>query len=350
VGSQLPLLEAPAGPWTLLDERARGTRFYRIPARGVLNTPEATGMPFWSVNPYIGCEFGCSYCYARDTHRYTLQRAADSGLAPPTLPLLPAAESFERNILVKDRADQLLSRALVSRNLAGQSLVIGSATDPYQPAERRFGITRSLLRCMLPFSGLGIEIITKSPLVLRDTALLGQLAVRNAVRVYVSIATVHRTLARRLEARTAIPSARLRALARLRQAGLDAGVLIAPIIPGITDSAHDLALLLQAARAAGASFAGGSPLRLGPAARRTFLPHLQREFPDLASRYRRAYARHDHAPEAYREALRRRLARLKAQHGFTSGEHRFLAHESGTAAGAQMELLQGVANRESCDL
>jgi DNA repair photolyase len=339
VHSQLPLLEAPAGQWSLLDERARGTRFYRIPARGVLNPPAATGMPFWSVNPYIGCEFGCTYCYARDTHRYTLERAAESGLAPHTLPLLPAAESFERNILVKDRADQLLSRALASRNLTGQSLVIGSATDPYQPAERRFGITRSLLRCMLPYAGLSIEIITKSPLVLRDRTLLSQLAARNAVRVYVSIATVHRALARRLEARTAIPSARLRALARLRQAGLDAGVLIAPIIPGITDSARDLALLLQAARAAGACFAGGSSLRLGPAARRTFLPHLEREFPELASRYRRAYARHDHAPDAYREALRQRLARLKARYGFNSEAHRFLEEPAGRSGKGQMELL-----------
>jgi DNA repair photolyase len=340
VGSQLPLLEAAAEPWPLLDERARGTRFYRIPARGVLNSPAATGMPFWSVNPYIGCEFGCSYCYARDTHRYTLERAVGAGLAPATLPLLPATQSFERNILVKERADRLLSRALASRDLAGQSLVIGSATDPYQPAERRFGVTRSLLQCMLPYAGLSIEIITKSPLVLRDTALLGRLAARNAVRIYISIATVHRALARRLEARTAIPSTRLRALGRLRQAGLDAGVLIAPIIPGITDSAHDLSLLLQAAQAAGACFAGGSSLRLGPAARRTFMPHLEREFPELASRYRRAYARHDYAPDAYREALRQRLARLKARYGFSSEARRFLEEtEPGIRCEGQMELL-----------
>jgi DNA repair photolyase len=340
VGVQLPLLEAATEPWALLDERARGTRFYRVPARGVLNAPAATGMPFWSVNPYIGCEFGCSYCYARDTHRYTLERATSAGLAPATLPLLPAAQSFERNILVKEQADQLLSRALASRDLAGQSLVIGSATDPYQPAERRFGVTRSLLQCMLPYTGLSIEIITKSPLVLRDTALLTRLAVRNAVRIYVSIATVHRALARRLEARTAIPATRLRALARLRQAGLDAGVLIAPIIPGITDSTRDLALLLEAARSADACFAGGSSLRLGPAARRTFMPHVEREFPELASRYRRAYARHDYAPDAYREALRQRLARLKARYGFTSESHRFMEETAaGTSGRAQMELL-----------
>ncbi len=340
MGSQLPLLETGTEPWTLLDERARGTRFYRISARGVLNSPIATGMPFWSVNPYIGCEFGCSYCYARDTHRYTLERAADAGLAPATLPDLPAAQSFERNILVKERADRLLSRALASRDLAGQSLVIGSATDPYQPAERRFGITRSLLTCMLPYAGLSIEIITKSPLVLRDTALLSRLSAGNAVRVYISVATVDRALARRLEARTAVPAARLRALSRLRQAGLDAGVLIAPIIPGITDSARDLARLLQAAKAAGACFAGGSSLRLGPAARRTFMPHVEREFPELASRYRRAYARHDHAPEAYREALRQRLARLKERYGFKSGAHRFLEQtDAGTSGEAQMELL-----------
>lgn len=285
-------------------------------------------MPFWSVNPYIGCEFGCSYCYARDTHRYTLERAIAAGVAPASLQQLPAAESFERNILIKDNAAELLTRALAGAAVGSGCLVIGSATDPYQPAERRFGITRSLLECLTQHRGLGIEIITKSPLVTRDTNILLELSRIHDLRVLVSLATVHARLARRLEARTAVPSARLRALAALRQAGITAGILIAPIIPGVTDSRADLARLFQAARDAGACFVGGSPLRLGPAARRSFLPHIAREFPELAARYRAAYGRSNHAPDAYRTALKHRLDRLKQQYGFAHSSER---HQPGSA-------------------
>src|SRR5678815_1255861 len=320
---QLPLLELEPEPWELLDERLRGTRFYQVPARGVLNSPASTHMPFWSVNPYVGCEFGCSYCYARDTHRYALERAAAAGAVPATLPLLPAAESFERNILVKHNAAALLAHALANRTLGQSSVVIGSATDPYQPAERQFRITRSLLESLLPHRGLHVEIITKSTLVTRDAELLRTLGESNDIRVHISLATVHQRLARRLEARTPVPAARLKALATLRQAGVIAGVLIAPILPGITDSLEDLALLFHAARDAGAAYIAGSSLRLGPAARRSFLPQLVREFPDLVSRYRAAYAHHDHAPEAYRLALRRRIETLKAEFGFEKSADRF---------------------------
>ncbi len=320
---QLPLLELEPEPWELLDERLRGTRFYQVPARGVLNSPASTHMPFWSVNPYVGCEFGCSYCYARDTHRYAMERAATAGALPAMLPQLPAAESFERNILVKQNAAALLARALSSTALGESSVVIGSATDPYQPAERRFLITRSLLESLLPHSGLHVEIITKSTLVTRDADLLRELGESNDIRVHISLATVHHRLARRLEARTPVPGARLKALATLRHAGIVAGVLIAPIIPGITDSYRDLARLFHAAREADAAFIAGAALRLGPAARRSFFPQLAREFPELIERYRRAYARHDHAPEAYRLALRERLDALKARFGFQPSAERF---------------------------
>jgi DNA repair photolyase len=273
-------------------------------------------MAFWSVNPYIGCEFGCSYCYARDTHRYAVERATRSGARPRSLPLLPAAESFERHILVKRNAAALLERELRTHALDGASLVIGSATDPYQPAERVHGITRALLEVLAAHVGLAVEIITKSPLIVRDVALLERLSERNTLRVHLSIASVHRRIVRRLEARSPAPAARIRALAALRAAGIDAGVLIAPIIPGITDSWHDLALLFEAARRAGATHVVGSALRLGPAARRNFLPQLAREFPALVQRYAHAYAGQEQAPHVYQRALAERLDHLCTRFGF----------------------------------
>jgi DNA repair photolyase len=334
---QLPLLDEHAAHWSLLDERLRGTRFFEIAARGVLNSPASTGMPFWSVNPYVGCEFGCTYCYARDTHRYAVERAASSDALPDSLAPLAPAESFERNILVKSNAPALLARALATRALGDAGLLIGSATDPYQPAERRFRLTRSLLEVLLGFRGVRLEIITKSPLITRDLPLLVRLATLHRLRIFISIATVHADLARRLEARTPVPAARLRALTRLRKTGITAGVLIAPVIPGITDSTADLTLLLAAARRADACFAGAGPLRLGPAARQHFLPHVEREFPRLAERYRRAYARHVEAPAAYRSALKERLQSLKEQFGFRSTE--MLEDGSATEVPVQMTML-----------
>ncbi len=196
-GPQLPLLgERPTlARWESLDERARGTTFVSLPVRTMLNSPAATGMGFWSVNPYIGCEFGCTYCYARDTHRYTVERAHHEGR------LDDAAfrdfrgeegwEAFENRILVKRDAAAVLARTLDPRRLRGSTLVIGTATDPYQPAERRFGLTRSLLEMLQGYRGLSIGIITKSPLVTRDLDLLARLSERHHLSVHVSIAKRH---------------------------------------------------------------------------------------------------------------------------------------------------------------
>jgi DNA repair photolyase len=319
---QLPLFDdaAPVVRWDTLDERARGTRFVGLPIRSILNSPAATHMGFWSVNPYIGCEFGCTYCYARDTHRFTVERAHhDGALDDAAFREFTGAEgweAFEQRILVKRDAAAVLARTLDPRRLAGNPLVIGTATDPYQPAERRFRITRSILETLRGFRGLSIGIITKSPLVTRDIDLLADLSRRHQVSLHLSIATADARLARRLEPRSPVPSARLRALGRVTAAGIRAGVLIAPIIPGITDDVAGLSTLLASARAMGAQYAVGSPLRLGPAARRRFLPWLEREFPALAGRYRRHYAGADHVTPAYQRALSSRLDRLERLHGF----------------------------------
>jgi DNA repair photolyase len=316
---QLDLLPSPGVSerrWAVLDERRRGTRFLALSVRSVLNSSAATGMGFWSINPYIGCEFGCTYCYARDTHRYAMER---SGAAVEPL---AAWEAFERRILVKTGVAEVLVRTLDPARLGRHSLVIGTATDPYQPAERRFRLTRRILEVLLRHRGLAIGLITKSPLVTRDLDLLHRLAERHEVSVNISLATLDRRLARRLELRSPVPAVRIRALARLTAAGVHAGLLVAPILPGITDGRAGLDRLMGAAKEAGARYVVGSALRLGPAARRRFLPVLSREFPDLAGRYARHYARSEGVSPAYQRALAARLNELQRRHGFPVDEGR----------------------------
>jgi DNA repair photolyase len=300
----------------VLDERSRGTKFIGLPVQSVLNTPASTHMGFWSINPYVGCEFGCTYCYARDTHKWTVERAAGTYRHSA----LPPEEAFEREILVKSEVAEVLARTLNPARLAGHPLVIGTATDPYQPAERRFRLTRRILEVLHAYHGLSIEIITKSPLVTRDIDLLQALSKHNEVSINVSLATADPRLARRLELRSPVPAARLRALRRLTDGGIHAGLIVAPIIPGITDDWAGLARLMEAAREAGARYVIGSALRLGPAARHRFLPFLEKEFPALYERYRRHYSRSDIASPRYQEALTRRLNALRQAFGFSGDE------------------------------
>ncbi len=327
---------------TVLDQRERGTRFLSLEARSVLNSPASTGMGFWSVNPYVGCEFGCTYCYARDTHKYAVERAGggEANSLPPWL-------AFEKRILVKAGIAERLARTLDPSKLGHDSLVIGTATDPYQPAERRYRLTRGILEVLTGYRGLRVGIISKSPLVTRDIDVLQRLSERNEVTVNVSLATLDTRLARRLELRSPIPPARIRALARLSAAGIHAGLLIAPIVPGITDDREGLSRLMVAAKEAGARYVIGSALRLGPAARHRFLPHLAGEFPDLAERYRLHYADREGVSREYQAALTRRLDRLQREHGFPLEEERVRrtqlegrrAERSGTAEAAEQTAL-----------
>jgi DNA repair photolyase len=314
-------------PLPVLDQRNRGTKFIQLSVRSVLNTPASTHMGFWSINPYVGCEFGCTYCYARDTHRWVVERAvgryggkAVESEATKSGEALPPWEAFEKEILVKSEVAEVLARTLQPARLAGQSLVIGTATDPYQPAERQFRLTRRILEVLCSYHGLSIEIITKSPLVARDLDVLQMLSERNEVNVNISLATADPRLARRLELRSPIPAARLRALRRLTTGGIYAGLIVAPIIPGITDDWAGLARLMEAAKEAGARYVIGSALRLGPAARNRFLPVLEREFPELYERYLRHYAGKDHVSQSYEDALTRRLNLLRQAYGFAGDE------------------------------
>ena len=304
-------------PWPILDQRERGTRFLGLPIRSVLNSPASTGMNFWSLNPYVGCEFGCSYCYARDTHRWVVERGARGEGEPSPLDTHSSPlDAFERDIFVKQDLTRVLRQTLDPVRLGEHPIVIGTATDPYQPAERRFRLTRRVLETLADYRGLRLGIITKSPLIARDRDLLTELAARHDLSVNLSLISLDAELVRRLEPRTPVPRARLRALAALTAAGIHAGVLIAPILPGLTDSRRDLSALMRAAKEAGARYVAGLALRLGPTAKARFLPVLAREFPALAARYQRHYAQRVNAARAYTEALAQRIRALKRRHGF----------------------------------
>ena len=309
----------------LLDRRRRGAFFVEQGARTILNPPESTGMHFWSVNPYVGCEFGCTYCYARFAHKYVVERAANAGdIEASEFGELRGARSwkaFERWIFVKHRSAVLaaLDRDLPrvrDRNVAArQTLAVGTATDPYQPAERQYAVTRVLLDRLSRERGFHIGIVTKSPLICRDVDVLRALQRRHALSIHISLMTVNEEVIRDFEARSPMPHARLRALAKLIDADLNAGVIVAPVLPGITDTAASLRSLLLAARGAGARFAHASPLRLYPAVRAPFLPALKQRAPDLEPRYRRAYGARPNAPQAYRTALEQRFRRLAEEIG-----------------------------------
>src|SRR6266702_3682087 len=326
----LPVIDVPSfrpsAALPVLDERLRGTKFVSLASKSILNSPQATGMDFWSINPYVGCEFGCTYCYARYAHRYVVERAHDQRrLSDDEFREFRGPggwEAFERRIFVKESVlsalDADLRRYFRSAHPANHQpapLVIGTATDPYQPAERRFRVTRAILERLAACEGLSVGIITKSPLVTRDCDVLRRLAARSDLEVYVSLIALDPKLIRTFEVRSPLPAVRLRALARLTAAGVNAGLIVAPVLPGVTDDLPHLEALFRAARGAGARFVHAGPLRLYAGIRDRFLPVIETHFPELATRYARAYARHASAPREYAEALRRRVQRLQVKFG-----------------------------------
>ena len=299
-------------------------RYYSSTAKNVLNGPEVTGMGFWSINPYVGCAFGCAYCYARYAHRYVMERAADSDRMENALhdryEEMPPWLAFERNIFVKTNAPDVLARTLrhgSDKHLAllkGETIVIGTATDPYQPAERKFRITRRILEVLAEHPGLKVSIISKSPLITRDIDVLSRINRISELHIHLSLITLRRDLARRLEPRSPTPESRVRALARLREAGIDAGINCMPVLPGITDNPSDLEALVKKVSEAGATYVGACALRLRSSARDRYLPFIEHEFPHLADRYRNTYARSHSASENYREGLARFFDRICAKY------------------------------------
>jgi DNA repair photolyase len=309
----------------ILDSRLRGTKFVSLQPKSVLNSPQQTGVDFWSLNPYIGCEFGCTYCYARYAHRYAVERAHDAGkLDDAEFRDFRGAhgwEAFEQRIFVKEQVLGALEADLrrYFRSIQdgpAEPIVIGTATDPYQPAERRFRLTRQILERVARCEGLNLGIITKSPLVARDVDLLRRIQERSDLEVYVSLISVDAALVRKVEVRSPMPATRLRALKRLSEAGVHVGLIVAPVLPGISDDLPHLEALFGAARDAGAKFVHAGPLRLYAGIRDRFLPVLDGQFPHLSARYRRAYRKRSHAPPEYARALAARIQRLQSRFGF----------------------------------
>ena len=300
-------------------ERTKGTRFIELNVKSLANSPKSTGMEFWSINPYVGCEFGCAYCYAHYTHRYVVERTVDSDSQRST--------AFGRHIFVKQRRAVLsaLEHDLVRINRSSSPdkpamLTIGTATDPYQPAERHFGITRSILERLLTAETLRLGITTKSPLVCRDIDLLRELGRKHQVTVFFSLICNSSRLIKLFEQRTPSPLSRLQALRQLREAGISAGINAAPVLPGITDSMFEIDALAAAAKEAGANFVCPSVLRIYPSVRDTFLPVVERHFPNLVLRYRAAYREGRNAPANYLTAIKRRFERVARKHRVNSAD------------------------------
>ncbi|VTS08880.1 PA0069 family radical SAM protein [Tuwongella immobilis] len=245
------------------DDPAPSTRFYHDASRSILSANDSPDIPFtFSVNPYRGCEHGCIYCYARPTHEYL---SFSAGL------------DFETRILVKDDAPELLRRELDSPKWEPQPISFSGVTDCYQPVERRLQLTRRCLEVFRDFRN-PVGIVTKNHLVTRDVDVLRPLAEVQAAVVLISITTLDLELARVMEPRASIPTARLRAIEQLTAAGIPTGVMVAPVIPGLTD--HEMPNILKAARDAGAVAAAYVMLRLPSVVAQLFEQWLEQHFPE----------------------------------------------------------------------
>jgi DNA repair photolyase len=253
----------------------------------------------WAINPYRGCEFACKYCYARYTHEFMELR---DGI------------EFEQKIFVKQHAAELLRQEL-KKVKPGEEIAIGTATDPYQPAERRFEVTRAILEELSHHCGLEIGIVTKSNLITRDVEILRRVAEYNQLFVNLTVTTVNTELARKLEPRAPRPDLRLETVRQLNLAGVDAGVICAPVLPEITDAPRDLEAVVKAASEAGAKYIFANPLFLKPCSAAVFLPFLEETFPALVGDYQKRYANRAFLPKAYAQRLSQLMARLRQKYG-----------------------------------
>jgi len=282
--------------------------YFTLTAKSLLNRcVSRRAMPFtWTINPYRGCEFGCRYCYARYTHEFMEMR---DGL------------EFEQKIYVKQHAAGLLRHDL-RRVKADEAIALGTATDPYQPAERRYEVTRGILEEFARHRGFELGIVTKSNLISRDLELLQQVARSNKLSVHITVTTLDTDLARILEPRAPRPDLRIDAVRALSQAGLRVGVSCSPVVPGITDSPKDLESVIRAAADAGADYVFANPLFLKPCSAAIFLPFLEQNFPHLAENYRQRYHGRAFLAPAYTKRLSQLVKSLRAKYKINRADRR----------------------------
>jgi DNA repair photolyase len=282
----------------LLEKRR--VEYRNLATRKWLNRCQSERVPFdWTINPYRGCEFACKYCYARYTHDF-LERHD------------PAA--FETEIYAKDWNAADFQDELKSVK-PGQIIAIGTATDPYQPAERRFLSTQNVLDAVSILRGVSICLTTKSSLVSRDAALFLALAKHNRVHVTVTVTTTNKSLARLTEPFAPSPEMRLKAVAKLAEAGVSVGVMASPILPLISDSESNLLAVAEAAKLAGAKQFGAHVVFLQPAAQRVFYPFLAEHFPEHLARYQRSFRDGAYLSGSYPEKMRNLVQDIRRQVG-----------------------------------
>src|SRR5229473_2695534 len=299
--------------------------YFTLPVRSLLNRCSGSRMPFtWTINPYRGCEFACKYCYARYTHEFMEMR---DGV------------EFEQKIYVKQHAADLLRHDL-RRVKPGEAIALGTATDPYQPAERRYEITRGILEEFARHRGFELGIVTKSNLIVRDVDLLREVARNNLLSIHVTVTTLNVELARILEPRAPRPDLRMDAVRQLSQAGLNVGVSSSPVLPGITDSPADLEAVVKAAAAAGARHLFAGPLFLKPCSAAVFLPFIEQHFPQLVENYRERYHDRSFLPPCYSKRIAQLIAGFRQKYGISRADpRRELALENKSPAQAFAEQL-----------
>jgi DNA repair photolyase len=325
----LPLAIPGAVARTFDSPGFAGMTFYEIQARSIISrVPAASRMPFeFTINPYRGCTHACRYCFARNTHTYLD---------------LDAGEDFDSKVIVKVNAPQLLRKELSAGRWAGDHIAMGTNVDCYQRAEGRYGLMRGIIEALRdhanPFS-----ILTKGTLITRDLDLLRQAAEVTSVGVSFSVGFVDETVWREVEPGTPSPLRRLDAVRRFADAGFAVHVLMAPILPGLTDSEESIDATVSAIAAAGAAGVSPIALHLRPGAREWYRAWLERAHPELVARYQEIYGRGSYAPKAYQREISAGVANAARRHGLGKAhmtEHRSIAEPrpgSGAASGPASE-------------
>src|SRR4051812_37154106 len=323
-----PLFAQRAVVRTFDTPRFRGMTFYEVQARTIINrVPDASRVPFrWTINPYRGCSHACVYCFARNTHTYLD---------------LDAGRDFDTRVVVKVNAAERLRAELARPKWTGEHIAMGTNVDCYQRAEGRYRLMRGILTALRdaanPFS-----ILTKGSLILRDLDLLQQSAEVTDVSTNVSVGFLDRALWRTIESGTPSPQRRLEVVAALNEAGIPCGVLMAPIVPFLSDSDEQLDETVRAIAAAGATHVSPIVLHLRPGAREWFLTWLGAHRPDLVPRYEQLYRRGSYAPKAFQDDVTRRVRALAEQYGVTRrtpATSRAIARQPVVPEPAQLSLL-----------
>jgi DNA repair photolyase len=309
----------PALPLALPDAVVRtfdtpgfsGMTFYEVRAKSLINrVPSASRVPFeWTINPYRGCSHACVYCFARNTHTYL---DLDSG------------HDFNSKIIVKVNAGELLRRELAASKWRGEHIAMGTNVDCYQRAEGRYRLMREIISALRDFAN-PFSILTKGTLITRDLDLLRQAARVTTVGISFSIGFIDERLWRSVEPGTPSPRRRLEAVRRFADEGFDVGVLIAPVLPGLTDTEESIDATTGAIAAAGAVSVVGLPLHLRPGAREWYAQWLRRTHPELAGRYRGLYQSGSYAPQVYQREVAARVRAAARRHGLARDfpeEHR----------------------------